>query len=64
MAKRADHKFRAVRSQDADTCHACNWAWLSVEPMVLATGDTAEEAEEAAWGRAPEASGIHVHEVQ
>jgi hypothetical protein len=32
--------------------------------MVLATGDTAEEAEEAAWGRAPEASGIHVHEVQ
>jgi hypothetical protein len=36
-------KFYAVSGQDVGSCEACGWAWASIQPMVLARGDNAEE---------------------
>lgn len=36
-------RYIAVQGQDVGTCEALGWAWLSIEPMIIASGNDPEE---------------------
>lgn len=46
--------YYAVTAQNAGTCSALNWAWISVAPMVLARGSDARAVLEQAYALAGE----------
>jgi len=55
--------YYAVRGQDYGTCEALGWAWASVAPMVLATGDDEDEVLEQGIAKAGH-DDVRVHEVE
>jgi len=55
----AAKRYIAVAGQDAGSCEALRWAWASIRPYVLATGDDEDDVR----ARAEQAAGhddIHV----
>ncbi len=38
------HRYRIVERGNVGTCEALRWAWISIEPFVIATTDTYEAA--------------------
>lgn len=58
----ADTTYYAVRGQDYDTCSALGWVWMSIRPMVLASGPDAATVLGEAVDRAGH-DDVRLHEV-
>lgn len=61
--KRASDRYWAAAGQDSGTCDALRWQWLSVCPMVVATGDDPEDLLDWAVSLTGH-SDIYVHDSQ